>query len=100
MKSIFKIKSRYTSDVKNIYTEEIDTADNAQWRDIKYNRMIQRWFNIICPHYSNRIPMSNDYSDNKRAEVLLNMIHAEIETLNIYNKGQQDRKFEITITEN
>ena len=99
MNSIYKIKSRYTSNVKNIYTEEIDTADNTQWRDIKYNRMVERWFKILCPHQLNNIPITNDYTDNKRAELLLNMINAEIETLNIYNKGQQERKFEITIEE-
>jgi len=94
----YKIKAVFTSDVKNIYTEETETADNEFMRDLKYCRMVKRWFDILCSNYLNVIPELSS-CDIKKVEFLLNIIKLQVETLNTYHKGEQDRTFNITIEE-
>ena len=47
---MFKITILFESNEKGIYTKEEETATDEMWLKIKKERMIHRWYNILCPH--------------------------------------------------
>lgn len=47
---MYKLNLEFISDKVGIYTKEEETCDDEFWKDIKYNRMIGRWLEILCPH--------------------------------------------------
>ncbi len=91
----YKIKAVFTSDVKNIYTEETETADNEFMRDLKYYIMVRRWFDILCSQYFEY----KQSSDIEQAKIMLHIIKSQLNLLNKKHKEEQDRSFNITIEE-
>ena len=47
---MFKITILFESNEKGIYTKEEETATDEMWLKAKKQRMIDRWFDILCPH--------------------------------------------------
>ena len=56
---MFKIQVFFKSNIKGVYSQEIDIATDEYYLDIKKQRMIDRWFEIICPHINFNMYLSN-----------------------------------------
>lgn len=90
---MYKITLLFKSDVNGIYTKEIETASNNGLMNMKRDRMIKRWLGILCP-YIDDSKISNMTTDCK-----YQLIQNQIKMLNKTNKGEQERKFIITVKE-
>jgi hypothetical protein len=91
--SMYKITLLFKSDVKGIFTKEVETASNYSLMNMKRERMIKRWLSILCPNID-EAKVSNLSTDCK-----LQLIQNQIKMLNKTNKGEQERKFIINIKE-
>jgi hypothetical protein len=47
---MFKISVHFKSNIKGVYTHEEEIATDIIQLSWKYQRMLDRWFNILCPH--------------------------------------------------
>jgi hypothetical protein len=47
---MYKVAIEFHSNIKGVYTREEETATDKQQANFKLERMIDRWFNILCPH--------------------------------------------------
>ncbi len=47
---MYKVSIEFHSNIKGVYTREEETATDYQQAKFKLGRMINRWFNILCPH--------------------------------------------------
>jgi uncharacterized membrane protein YobD (UPF0266 family) len=88
-----KITVHFVSDVKGVYTKEIETATSEADLYFKKKRMIYRWLNILVPY------IKIDNIDLFSWEEKLELIQFEIKRLNIFRKGEQDRIFDLTVEE-
>jgi hypothetical protein len=90
---MYKITVHFVSDVKGVYTKEIETATSKADLDYKKTRMIHRWLYILVPY------IKIDNIDLFSWEEKLELIQFEIKRLNKRNKGEQDRIFSLTVEE-
>ena len=47
---MFKIQVFFKSNIKGVYVKEEETATDKIQLDYKTQRLINRWFDILCPH--------------------------------------------------
>lgn len=99
---MYLIKLKHTSDVEDVYTEETQTATCEEFAKVKYRRMINRWFDILCPHISwhlfkNQYMLANKQvlTEEEDYKLCLEVIDAHLNYLNLID-GKQ-RKFTIEI---
>ena len=114
---MYLIKVRFDSNIKGIYTEETQTADDKSSAQFKYERALDRWFeiltgmqvyhisNITHHQYSKNIFLQEPTKYNDIVYDLKNKLKLLIiqELINLGNtnllEGEQERKFEITMEE-
>jgi hypothetical protein len=94
---MFKITLLFESNEKGIYTKEEETATDEMWLKAKKERMIDRWFNILCPHFtisSVCYSLTLIQEKNMIYEYKLKLIQMYLEMINKIDNGQ--RTFTIT----
>ncbi len=115
---MFLIKVYFKSNVKGVYTEETETATDELSRDAKYNRCVQRWYDILIDSHetttnfilslmtqlNSNIKSGYTFSDqnqsNELAKIKLEIIKFIIADKNRHKKDdEEEREFEITVTE-
>jgi hypothetical protein len=102
---MYKITLLFQSNEQGIYTKEEETADNTNWRDMKYYRMIDRWLNILCPHINkdifitciNNIKLDKPLIVSEIYDLFLLIIKRHLDILNNIDNG--NRKFGINVEE-
>lgn len=47
---MYKITVLFNSNIDGVYTKEEETATDLFQMQCKRNRMMNRWFGILCPH--------------------------------------------------
>ncbi len=101
---MYKIVLVFNSGIDGIYTKEEETASDTYWRDLKYNRMVNRWLSILHPHINigvlhnkYKIKTKNISCDSELAQISYKVIQDTIKSINeIFN---ENASFCITITE-
>lgn len=114
---MFKVKIEFQSNIKGVYTKEEETATDKNSAEFKLQRMVNRWFNILCPHIDfDKLPLYNENKTNITHSLNLNdkqtiqliLINRTLETLdkidNLFNNYSdkdniQERKFLLWMTE-
>ena len=119
---MYLIKVRFESNIKGVYTEETETAEDTYDAETKYNQALNRWLGNLTGVSSssidniNPIEFSSLYKglserkprkspDYKVMRELRNNLKLHIiqELINLGNtnllEGEQERKFEITMEE-
>lgn len=102
-----KITVHFQSNIKGVYTTEIETCEE-DWFLAKHNRMVHRWFDIICPYtdmnkYTAQLSSLNLYSKKDHLENCKTLIENHIKHLNELNKElidsgkENQRTFTITV---
>jgi len=80
---MYKINLYFKSNIEGVYTKEEETAtDKFQLVDKKY-RMIDRWFNILCPHidihkYKSNVLDMYRLSKKKEFDILDEMMKLQV----------------------
>lgn len=119
---MYIIKARFNSNVKGVYSEDIETSDNEELANRKFERMLDRWFDIICKYnidykdieivckYYSNYDFTKTYEDKIKiqknikeytSKLKLFLINDMLEFSNNYLKeGEQKRTFEISIEKN
>ena len=101
---MYVIKMKHISAEPGVYTTEEQTATNEIYANMKYERMFERWFGILCPHIN-----YNLYEDQLRGlrdrfyfqrplkgnEGRMNLINLHLQSLNLMDGA--NRSFEITM---
>jgi uncharacterized protein YfbU (UPF0304 family) len=82
--------------VQGVYTKQIETCDSKDWMDMKVNRMLVHWCNILCQYIDiSKLPCDNILDHNT---LLFDLIQVEIKRLNEKNKANEhDRTFRIHV---
>jgi hypothetical protein len=112
---MYKITVLFNSNIDGVYTKEEETATDFSEMQHKQSRMMDRWFEILCPHikieqYYSRIFLSVcDYKTQlkKKQEIMLKFINQTLENLDNdvieREEGKRIKKrkrtFELTIEE-
>jgi hypothetical protein len=106
---MYKITLFYQSNEPGIFTKEEETASDLNRANMKKNRMLNRWLQILCPHIN-----FNDYwqqlgylkllkclnaSDSLEQcyEIKYDLIQQHLKKLNELNINQGDEKREFKI---
>ena|SRR5438309_11862745 len=88
------IKMKFTNG--EIYSKEEESATTEKWADVKYDRMLVRWSNILCQNrYIKELMETDDImatEEDKRDDIYY--INRSIEYLNKLDGGH--RIFEIS----
>ena len=99
---MYKIELFFQSE-NGIYTKEEETASNDYYKDLKHNRMLNRWIKILCPHIDIDKYLSDlrfkgfNLTDENKYTMMIDVIKREIEYQNtLFN---ENKKFTITISE-
>ena len=82
----FKFTIKFNSNIKGVYTEETETATDYIHLLGKKTRMIDRWFNILCPYidfHKLLHTLPNDYCKTENQHKLkLELINSHLNLLN------------------
>lgn len=89
---MWKITLLFESNISGVYTKEEETSTDVDLIEMKYERMIDRWYKIIAGHIDIS-EFSNEFEDP--CELKLQVIKNEIDKLN--KKDEGTRKFSIDI---
>jgi hypothetical protein len=92
---MYKITVLFESDHDGIYTQEIETADNEYWKNIKYARLLDRWMQILG-HNIGTGANSNDENDLDN-QYIIDSINLKLSYDNKRHKTDRDRKFNIKV---
>lgn len=77
---MYRVIIEFQSNIKGIYTKEEETATDYQTAKYKLNRMINRWFDILCPHIDfDKI----DFKDENKNNIRLKLNYDKTETLKL-----------------
>ena len=119
---MYKIQVHYKSNIKGVYTKEEETATDMEQAKQKQHRMIDRWFDIICPHidfyhYENKVLHTErllstnngiifDYND-ELYKIKIDLINQTLENMNKYDEfitgektiEENKRQFKLTVEE-
>jgi hypothetical protein len=85
------------------YTIEEESATDKIWAQIKYQKIIDKWFKILCPfidwqrYYSEWALIQNKNDPINEDTLKIEIINQHIEALNEYDNN--NRSFGITVTE-
>ncbi len=99
---MYKITLLFESDVRGIYTQEIETADSLSNAEFKRDRMLYRWLNIISNdlsinNHNGSYLIGSSYELNYKFQYEL--LQLFIKYLNLRGKEDRDRTFSIVIEE-
>jgi hypothetical protein len=108
---MYKITLFYQSNEPGIYTKEEETATDLHWANVKKERMLTRWFGILCPHidFDSYIEMLDklnlitktigDERNQKIYELKYGLMQKLIQPLNNLNEkfGDVAREFQIKV---
>jgi hypothetical protein len=93
--------------VDGIYTQEIETANDDKWKDIKCRRMLERWTKILCPYINindlrqylgdNNDKLGENQDRERVSLMLMKMIQLQLNDLNAEKEGDRDRTFSIKV---
>lgn len=66
---MYKINLYYKSNIIGVYTKEEEISTDITYLKLKIKRMLNRWFNILCPHidldkYIDKVLMMKRYINN------------------------------------
>ena len=99
---MYKITLLFESDVRGIYTQEIETADSLSNAEFKREQMLYRWLNII----SNNFSINNQYlpyligsPHELNYKLQYELLQLFIKYLNLRGKEHRDRTLSIVIEE-
>lgn len=98
---MFAIELMFKSDVKDIYTKWIETADNEFYFHMKLDRMLNHWLRIVVDEQvivRTNIEYENDiYSDDKLCIMKKKylMIQRQIDLMNYDGVYEKQREFTI-----
>jgi hypothetical protein len=111
---MYKITAVFKSNVKNVYTQEVEIATDEIQKTRKYDRMLNRWFNILCPYvdyhklrdyYSKYLNSNGEVYHKELNHLIKRFIDNSLDTLNMINDENiengidNQREFSITIEE-
>ncbi len=115
---MFKIQVFFKSNIKGVYTQEIETATDIYQLQSKKQRMIHRWFDILCYHidFSKYQSILNIYRLNNKEEIdffeemnklKIDLINQTLDNMDKFDElitGEDTteetmRKFEFTVEE-
>lgn len=90
---MYLIKVNFRSNIKGVYAYNEETAINEEHKNIKYERILKQWINILCPYIE-----VNKINFEERKNFLCKLIQEEINYLNSKNKdGEQIIEFKIEV---
>eukprot|EP01033_Poteriospumella_lacustris_P010246 gene10246-gene11034 len=115
---MYKINLLFKSNIPGVYTKEEEIATDKFHMELKQRRMIERWFDILCPHiggcvktYWNiqRTDRIVDYNERtkKENEMMIHLIDQTLDDMDMYDEEmtgiettlENMRKFKITVEE-
>ncbi len=102
---MYKIKLYFQSNIPGVYTLEEETANDLMHMKFKKERMLDRWFNIICPHinfdtFCNKLNWlvgknPSEINDIKYS-LKFDLINLTLDQMNQYDAKYLDDKTELT----
>jgi hypothetical protein len=115
---MYKITVHFKSNIPGVYTKEEETATDEFQMQMKYQRMINRWFDILCPHIGigikcywgiQRTDRIQDYKERtkKENEMMIHLINQTLDDMDMYDEEitgiettiETARKFTIKVEE-
>ncbi len=85
------------------YTIEEESATDKVWAQLKLNRILHKWIQILCPfidwgnYYSCWLSIQTEDDPIDEDTLAIEIINQHIEALNEYDNN--NRSFDITVTE-
>ena len=94
---MYKITVLFESDINGVYTQEIETASDEFFKNLKYDRLLDRWLKRLCP----KLKMDTNCYDAKHVDLLnkyiIDSINLTLDYQNKINKIDRNRTFNIKV---
>ena len=94
---MYKITVLYESDINGVYVQEIETASDEFFKNLKYQRLLDKWSKRLCPKFN----MDTYYYTPKDVDLfnffIIDSINLSLDYQNKINKKDRNRTFNINV---